>query len=939
MPPNQNNGDCTKAEDGISSLPTNDVICIADQFHFSSFYSSTNLAGLDESNNDDLSVNTPTPSSAGGNAASGGGGGVTDTYLTKTGGVGKDGNSPRDIRSDSISIIDAPMKPHTIANPDRVKLKFYSNVLGDNSTFIHYGKWDGLDQDAPGAYGMASEAMTDYMYNLSMSLLPHRMDCNDFSYIDLGSGTGASAIHLIQAHKETIAKATCLNLCKEQNDMAIDTADEMEIRDRIDVVEASFEDIPFESNHYDLAFSQDAFIHAYSKKTCYAEAYRVTKPGGAFVFCDLMCGDDPDLTVQELAQFAERNRINDWLNPSQIIKTCEEVGFKDVKFINLTTDLRISFQIMLKKVTFVLEHGDSGPNVNRVLLMNYRDSICRRITQIERGVFKWGVIHARKPVFMELTVKTPVPFVQTNHLILDVNKVKKVVEEGQEEEEPKTNVVVVDILKKMPKEQIEALPSTVELLITMSAGLDHIDLDACKARGIIVKNSGREAITNHVIQYTLCFITLGLRDAFNQLGVAFPSKGWNLNWNCEGKCLTSCTIGIVGLGLIAKGLIAEIRKLAPDTRIIYTTTPDRRDFDVESKMNLEFVAELKDVASQCDVLLPLCSLNKSTENLINKEILGCLRPDAGIINVSRGKIVDTDALTEALEKKTIRYAILDCTYPEPLPAEHPLWKKDNCFIFPHYATNTMDVREKLVTDIQPIIEDHYGLGHSDERQKAEEKILRYDLAVAHRLTAKYDMDMLVWNHISARHRSGCLITPGRKMWNTITPEDLVFNSTNVTADIIHEAIYSARPDVKAIIHLHTPAATAISCLEEGFQPITQDAAYFYGKVATYDWDGVSDDASEKPQLANAVKSVEGCNTLLMYNHGFACFGKSVKEAWVLAYYFERCCETQLRVMQSGGRLRRPNKMVMEKAAESSYLPEFAPGAQEWEALCEQISFD
>jgi hypothetical protein len=89
MPPNQNNGDGTKAEDGISSLPpTNDVICIADQFHFSSFYSSTNLAGLDD-NNDDLSVNTPTPSTAGGNnAAAGGGGG---------GGVGKDGNSPRDI--------------------------------------------------------------------------------------------------------------------------------------------------------------------------------------------------------------------------------------------------------------------------------------------------------------------------------------------------------------------------------------------------------------------------------------------------------------------------------------------------------------------------------------------------------------------------------------------------------------------------------------------------------------------------------------------------------------------------------------------------------------------------------------------------------------------------------------------------------------------------
>ena len=887
---------------------------------------------------------------------------------------------PRPPRSDSISIVgpeeqagDARLKPYTIANPDRVKLKFYSNVLGDNSTFIHYvsfcavihclfcsiivinvkcllnagssssyhhhhhskqGKWDGLDQDAPGAYGRASEAMTDYMYNLSMSLLPHRTDSNDVQYIDLGSGTGASAIHLLQKHSATISKATCVNLCKEQNDMAIDTAAEMEMSDRLDVVEASFEEIPFMENSYDLAFSQDAFIHALTKRVVYAEAYRVTKPGGAFVFCDLMCGDNPDLTVQELAQFAERNRINDWLNPSQIIKTCEEVGFKDVKFINLTTDLRISFQLMLKKVTFVLEHGDNGSNANRVLLMNYRDSICRRITQIERGVFKWGVIHARKPVFMELTVKTPVPFVKTNHLILDV-KSKNVVEEGQ----GGPNVVVVDILKKMPKEQIDALPSTVEVLVTMSAGLDHIDLDACKAKGIIVKQSGREAITNHVIQYTLCFITLGLRDAFNQLGVAFPSKGWNLNWNCEGKSLTSCTIAIIGLGLISKGLIEEIRKLAPDTRIIYNVPKQRRDFDFESKHKLEYVAELTDLASQCDILLPLCSLNKSTEHLIDKKILGCLKPEAGIINVSRGKVVDTDALTEALENKSIRYAILDCTYPEPLPADHPLWKKENCFIFPHYATNTMDVREKLVTDIQPIIEDHYGLGHSDARQKAEEKILRYDLAVAHRLTAKYGMDMLVWNHISARHRSGCLITPGRKMWGAINPEDLVFSSSNVTADIIHEAIYSARPDVKAIIHLHTPAAVAVSCLEDGFQPLTQDSAYFYGKVATYDWDGVSDDSSEKPFIANAVKSVEGCNTLLMYNHGFVCFGSSVKEAWVLAYYFERCCETQLRVMQCGGKLRRPNKLVMQKAAEASYLPEFAPGAQEWEALCGEITFD
>lgn len=108
MPPNPNS---LKPADS-----TDEVICIADQFHFSSFYSSTNLARLED---DDLSVSTAgTPNN----------------------------HSRRAARSDSVSIIgpeeqvqgDARIKPHTIANPDRVKLKFYSNVLGDNSTFIHY---------------------------------------------------------------------------------------------------------------------------------------------------------------------------------------------------------------------------------------------------------------------------------------------------------------------------------------------------------------------------------------------------------------------------------------------------------------------------------------------------------------------------------------------------------------------------------------------------------------------------------------------------------------------------------------------------------------------------------------------------------------------------------------------------------------------------------
>lgn len=234
---------------------------------------------------------------------------------------------------------------------------------------------------------------------------------------------------------------------------------------------------------------------------------------------------------------------------------------------------------------------------------------------------------------------------------------------------------------------------------------------------------------------------------------------------------------------------------------------------------------------------------------------------------------------------------------------------------------------------EPIIE----LDDVDESPSEEQ--LRYDLAVAHRLTARYGMDMLTWNHISHRFGDGCLITPGNKLFQDIRPQDLLVSSTNITADIIHASVYEARPDVNAIIHVHTPAATAISCLEEGFVPYTQDSAYFYEKVVRYDWDGLSNKLEEGPLLKAAVSSIPDCNTLLMDHHGYACFGKSVKEAWVLAYYFERACEVQCRVMASGGTPKKPNTRVMQGAAESSYLPEFAPGAAEWEALCASVTFD
>ena len=75
----------------------------------------------------------------------------------------------------------------------------------------------------------------------------------------------------------------------------------------------------------------------------------------------------------------------------------------------------------------------------------------------------------------------------------------------------------------------------------------------------------------------------------------------------------------------------------------------------------------------------------------------------------------------------------------------------------------------------------------------------------------------------------------------------------------------------------------------------------------------------------------------MENHGFCTFGKSLGEAWVLAYYFDKACQTQLTCLQSGAKINYPNKKVLAHAAEQAVLPDFLPGACEWDALRKMLT--
>ena len=156
---------------------------------------------------------------------------------------------------------------------------------------------------------------------------------------------------------------------------------------------------------------------------------------------------------------------------------------------------------------------------------------------------------------------------------------------------------------------------------------------------------------------------------------------------------------------------------------------------------------------------------------------------------------------------------------------------------------------------------------------------------------------------------------------------------NITADVIHGAIYRSRPDVCAIVHHHTCATTSVAVLKEGLRYLTQDTAAFYGKVAYHDWEGISDGYDECARIQEALG--KDSHTLIMRNHGCITTGKTVAEAWVRYFYLERICRVQIATL--GQPLNEPDAAVLKHAA-SQFSPKngkespYLHGNMEWAAL-------
>lgn len=155
--------------------------------------------------------------------------------------------------------------------------------------------------------------------------------------------------------------------------------------------------------------------------------------------------------------------------------------------------------------------------------------------------------------------------------------------------------------------------------------------------------------------------------------------------------LTGQTMLIIGFGGIGSQVA---RRAAAFGMKIYATDPKK----IRKPSYIEKIAppsELHRLLRKADVIVSCVPLTPKTRHLIGKREFAMMKKGAILINVSRGKVVDTDAMVEALRSKQLGAIGLDVTDPEPLPPDHPLWKFDNVIISPHVAVQSQHAKPRL----------------------------------------------------------------------------------------------------------------------------------------------------------------------------------------------------------------------------------------------------
>ncbi|MFC7251118.1 D-2-hydroxyacid dehydrogenase [Halomicroarcula sp. GCM10025324] len=227
----------------------------------------------------------------------------------------------------------------------------------------------------------------------------------------------------------------------------------------------------------------------------------------------------------------------------------------------------------------------------------------------------------------------------------------------------------------------------LELFAGAAAGYDHLPLDTFREMGVTVTNaSGVHGpnIAEQVLGFVLMF-TRRLDEAVRR-----SQRGeWR---HFQAHELAGSTVTVVGLGAIGTAVVERLQGFDVET-VGVRYTPEKGG-PTDEVVGFEPAAFNRALA-RTDYLVLACPLTETTRGLLGDAEFDTLPPDAVVVNVGRGGLVDTPALVSAVQGNRIRGAALDVTDPEPLPADHALWDYENVLVTPHNAGHSPKYYERL----------------------------------------------------------------------------------------------------------------------------------------------------------------------------------------------------------------------------------------------------
>lgn len=241
---------------------------------------------------------------------------------------------------------------------------------------------------------------------------------------------------------------------------------------------------------------------------------------------------------------------------------------------------------------------------------------------------------------------------------------------------PKARVVTGITLDAALLERADQL----KLFACTFAGTDHVPTDALQDHGVTVTNAGgihAPGIAEQSIANMLVF-------ARNL------QEGWRRKSNHEWRHFqsyefTESTVTVVGLGSIGKAIVKRLHGFEVET-IGIRYTPEKGG-PTEEVLGFDD-DDVHEAFARSDYVVLACPLNDMTRGMVGPAEFATLPPNAVVVNAARGGLIDTDALTSALQTESIRGAALDVTDPEPLAPDSVLWELENCLITPHTGGHT-----------------------------------------------------------------------------------------------------------------------------------------------------------------------------------------------------------------------------------------------------------